>query len=253
MSKLVVRAVCDQLLEHVTKTGKLKELQSAYRSGHSTETVLLKVKTDILNAMDKQMVTCLVLLDLSAAFDTVSHELLLDQLKYQFGINSSALSWIESYLTQRSQKVVTDDLESDTVTLNQGVSQGSVLGPILYTLFISPLGDLCRSHGILYHGYADDTQNYHTFSPNTSGDEESCISTLEHSIDDIRIWMRTNYLKVNYDKMEFLIMGTLQQLAKVKTTSIKIGQDNIQKSVSARNLGFYYDLHIKNTIHVNKL
>ena len=65
--------------------------------------------------------------------------------------------------------------------------------------------------------------------------------------------MSTNFLKLNNDKMEFLIMGTLQQLAKVNTTSIKINQDNIQKSKAARNLGFYYDLHMKNTIHVNKL
>ena len=253
MSKLVERAVCDQLLEHVKKMGKLEDLQSVYWSGHSTETALLKVKTDILDAMDKPRVTCLVLLDLSTAFDTVSHKLLLNWLKYHFGITGSALSWIKSYLTQRSQKVVIDDLESDTMTLIQGVPQGSVLGPTLYTLFTSPLGDLCRSHSILYHGYADDTQNYHTFSPNTPGDEESCINTLKCCIDDIRIWMRTNFLKLNDDKTEFLIIGTPQQLAKVNTTSIKIGQDNIQKSEAVRNPGFYYDLHMKNTIHVNKL
>ena len=74
-----------------------------------------------------------------------------------------------------------------------------------------------------------------------------------HCLDDIGIWMRTNYLKLNDDKMEFLIMGTPQQPAKVNTTSIKNGQNNIQKSVLKRNLGFYYDQHIKNTIHVNKL
>ena len=128
------------------------------------ESALLKVKTDLLDAMDNQKVTCLVLLDLSAAFDTVSHELLLNQLKLRFGITGSALSWIESYLTQRSQKVIIDDFESDHITLTQGVPQGSVLGPILYTLFMSPLGNLCRSHGVCYHGYADDTQKYHTFS-----------------------------------------------------------------------------------------
>ena len=130
---------------------------------------------------------CLVLLDLSVAIDTVWHELTLNQLKLQFGITGSAWSWIKSYLTQRSQKVVINDLESAPMTLTQGMPQGSVLGPILYTPFTSPLGDLCRSHSILYHRYAHDTQNYHSFSPNTSGDEESCINTLECCIDDIRI------------------------------------------------------------------
>ena len=139
------------------------------------------------------------------------------------------------------------------MTLTQGVPQGSVLGPILYTLFMSPLENLCRSHGVWYHGYTNDTQNYHTFSPSLPGDEDSCIKTLECCINDIRIWMRTNILKLNDDKTEFLIIGTLQQLAKVTTTSIKNGQDNIQKFEAARNLGFYYDVHIKNTIHANKL
>ena len=167
VSKLVERAVCDQLMEHVTNTGKLEDLQSAYRSRHSTESALLKVKTDLLDAMDNQKVTCLILLDLSAAFDTVSHELLLNRLKFRFGITGSALSWIEFYLTQRSQKVIIDDFESDHITLTHGVPQGSVVGPILYTLFMSPLGNLCRSHGVRYHGYANVTQNYHFQSKST--------------------------------------------------------------------------------------
>ena len=111
VSTLVERVVCDQLLEHAMKTGKPKDLQSVYRSGHSTETALLKVKTDILDAMDKQRVMCLVLLDLSAVFDTVLHDLLLNWLKFWFSITSSALSRIKFYHTQRSQKVVIDDLE----------------------------------------------------------------------------------------------------------------------------------------------
>ena len=82
VSKLVERVVCEQLMNHVANAGKLEDLQSAYRSGHSTESALLKVKTDLLDAMDKQKVTCLVLLDLSAAFDTVSHQLLLNWLQF---------------------------------------------------------------------------------------------------------------------------------------------------------------------------
>ena len=82
VSKLVERVVCEQLMDYVANTGKLEDLQSAYRSGHSTESALLKVKTDLLVAMDKQKVTCLVLLDLSATFDTVSHQLLLNRLQF---------------------------------------------------------------------------------------------------------------------------------------------------------------------------
>ena len=144
VSKLVERAVCDQQLEHAMKTGKRDDLQSAYRLGHSTEPALLKEKTNILDAMDKQRVTCLVLLDLSVAFNTVLHKLLLNWLKFWFGITSSAQSLIELYLTQRSQKVVIDDLESDPMTLTQGMPPGVSLWANSVTLFMSPLGDFCR-------------------------------------------------------------------------------------------------------------
>ena len=139
VSKLVEHAVCNQLMEYAEKTGSLEEMQSAYRVGHSTETALLKVKTDILNNMDQRRVTFLVLLDLSAAFDLVSFKLLLNHLHYRFGVTGTALKWIASYLTNRTQRVKIDDMESEPVTLKRGVPQGSVLGPILYTLFTSHL------------------------------------------------------------------------------------------------------------------
>ena len=173
ISKLVERAVCNQLTEYAEKTGNLEALQSAYRVDHSTETALLKVKTDILNNMDQKRVTFLVLLDLSAAFNLVSFKLLLNCLYYIFGVTGTALKWIESYLTNRTHRVKIDDMESDPVTLKWGMPQGSVLGPILYTLFTSPLSNLSRSssssrsHNIDYHGCADDTQNYHSWSYDT--------------------------------------------------------------------------------------
>ena len=109
------------------KSGNTEPLQSAYKKNHSTETVLLKVKVDILQAMDNQGVVCLILLDLSAAFDTVIHQLLLNRLKYRFGFSGVILDWIRSYLTERKQRVVIGDVQSDVVELAQGVPQGSVL------------------------------------------------------------------------------------------------------------------------------
>ena len=125
-------------MEYAEKTGNLEEMQSAYRVGHSTETALLKVKTDILNNMDQRRVTFLVLLDLSAAFDLVSFKLLLNHLHYRFGVTGTALKWIASYLTNRTQRVKIDDMESDPVTLKRGVPQGSVLGPDPVHSFYKP-------------------------------------------------------------------------------------------------------------------
>ena len=152
LSKLIERVVCKQLTDFAAQSGNLEDYQSAYRQGHSAETALLKVKDDILAAIDNQEVMCLVLLDLNAAFDTILHLLLLNRVQYRFGFTDTILECIGSYLSGRTQQVVIDGAEgqpqgqSDLVTLTFGVLQGSVLGPILFTLFMSPLGDLCWKH-----------------------------------------------------------------------------------------------------------
>ena len=211
VSKLIERAVCDQLLEHTAMTGKLDGMQSAYHADHSTETAQLKVKTDILNNMDKKKVNFLILLDLSTTFNTVSSHLLMNRLLNRFGITGTVLKWIESCLTEWTQRVMIDEFLSDPVMLKHGVPQGSVLGPILYTLFTSPVGDISRSHNIGYHRFADDTQNYHSFTSSKAGDKAKCKQEIKVCISDICTWMRTNFLKFNDEKTEFLIIGTKQQ------------------------------------------
>ena len=118
----------------------------------------------------KIRVTCLTLLDLSAAFDTVIHSLLLNRLQHHFDIQGTVLKWIENYMLDRSQRVSLEDynkrtVTSDRTTLKQGVPQGSVLSPILFALYTSHLGDICREHGVILHSYADDQQIYLSFSP----------------------------------------------------------------------------------------
>ena len=105
----------------------------------------------------------LLLLDLSAAFDTVNHSLLLSRLENSFGITGTVLQWFHSYLTGRSQFVEINDTKSSVRDLTVGVPQGSVLGPILYLLYTAPLAEIIRSHGLVYHFYADDTQLYISF------------------------------------------------------------------------------------------
>ena len=160
-----------------------EKFQLAYRAFHSTETALIKVKDDILRAIDNQRVTCLILLDLSAAFYTVSHPLLLNRLRHCFGIQGTVLRWFKSYMTDHSQKIVLDDSNnkaavSDHAILKQGVPQGSVLGPILFTLYTSPLGDICREHDVSFQSYADDQQIYLSFSPIQPGGKDKCLQSL---------------------------------------------------------------------------
>ena len=178
-------------------------------------------------------------------------------LKCHFGITGVVLKWLEEYLTGRHQRVVlgesTEEVMSGKVTLKQQVPQGSILGPILFTLYTSPLGDICRSHNVMFHSYADDQENYMSFSPALQGSKDHCIQTLEACISNICIWMRTNLLKLNHSKTEIILLGTRQQLGKVGQFEIKIGQDNISPAPTARNLGVFFDQEMKWTSHINRL
>ena len=141
-------------------------LSSAYRQGHSTESVLLKVCADILHNMEQQRVTLLVLIDLSAAFDTVDHPILFQCLEKQFGFRDSVLLWYKSYLSDRKQCIILKDMWSNAFDLPFRVSQGSCLGPVLFTQFASSLFNIFNKHSVCAHVYANDHQLYTDFSPN---------------------------------------------------------------------------------------
>ena len=239
MGKTIEHAVTSQLAQHISENSLFKPMQSAYRSGHSKETALLKVKTDLLHATDHQEVVCLILLDLSLAFDTVDHCMLLQRLEVCFGIKETALEWIRSYLTGRTQKVSVGKVMSSPVALSFGVPQGSVLGLILFTLYTCPLGSICTKHDINYHTYADNQQIYLSFKP--SKDKENCIRRLEMCISEIREWMIVNKLKLNDDKTEFIVFGSRQQLSKIGGVSINIGRVQVQPEDHVRNLGYHMD------------
>ena len=165
ISKLIERIVGEQLDFFASSSSNMEPLQSVYCKHHSTETALLKIQRDILDAMDDKSVTCLVLLDLSAAFNTVPHCELINRLKYRFGLGGVVLQWLTNYLMDRTQCIVIDANGNDPTTghsgftsVKQAVSQGSSLGPKLFTMFLSPVGDICRKHNIIFHFFADDSQ-----------------------------------------------------------------------------------------------
>ena len=165
LSKIIEKVVCDQI-NAFTESHSLDEpLQSAYKKGHSTETALVKVQNDILLCVDEQQVVLMALLDLSAAFDTCDHRILLSRLETQFRISGSALDWFRSYLRNRSQRVKIKNSLSDPVELVTGFPQGSGWGPQAYSKYVGPLGDLLRLLNVLYHLFADDTQLLKSLNP----------------------------------------------------------------------------------------
>ena len=152
VSKLVERASVDQLTQHIQENHPLPTHQSAYRPCHSTETALVKVQSDMLLNMDKQEVTLLVMLDLSAAFDTIDHDIMLETLELEAGINGTALCWFASYLNGRTQQILVSEAISDKFNLKSGVPQGSCLGPILFTIYAASLFKIIQKHLPYAHG-----------------------------------------------------------------------------------------------------
>ena len=159
--------------------------QSAYRVHHSTETALLKVKNDILLNMNKQHVTLLVLLDLSAAFDTVEHNILLEALN-TLGLGGRVSKWFRSYLSGCSQRILVHGCLSKKFDLNCGVPQGSCLGPLLFTIQTSSLLDVVEKYLPSVHYYADDTQLYVSFRPADETGHLDAITAIDCCIKAIR-------------------------------------------------------------------
>ena len=168
--------------------------QSAYRKYHSTETAVLSVLEGLLTKSDQKLVSVLALLDLSAAFDTLDHAILLRRLESSFGITGVPLSWFESYLSDRTQSVVFDGLMSTPIPLFFGVPQGSVLRPVLFTLYSQPLSDVIACHSCDYHKDADDTEISDSAPPS---DFTSAQSNIQSCISDTLSWMQSNKLKLN--------------------------------------------------------
>ena len=208
VSKVIEKAVSAQLTDHV-RTHHLEEwFQSAYKTHHSTETALVKVYNDILRAIDDNRSVLLPLLDLSVAFDTVDHSTLLLRLRTRFGVKGSAFAWFESYLASCKYYVQVQGYKSSPRTLDSGVPQGSVLGPLFYVLYTSPVADIIKCHGLQYHFYADDTQLYITFKTDSADDACFAKSRVEHCVKEIDRWMMSNKLKLNDDKTALIVFSS---------------------------------------------
>ena len=150
--------------------------------------------------MNNQCVTLLILLDLSAAFDTVNHDTMLRRLEYSFGIQGKALSWFASYLSGRTQRIMINESLSKPFKLECGVPQRSCLGPLLFTLYTSELFEIIKHHLHIIHCYADDSQVYISFSPNDRAEKLAVVRNMEDCIRDICSWMFNNDLKFHNDK-----------------------------------------------------
>ena len=248
LSKVLERIVFEQRLAHLKRHGLFEQFQSAYRKCFSTETALVKVINDLLGASDSDQVSILAMLDLSAAFDTLDHDILVDRLSTTFGCSGCVRRWFMSYLVGRTQSVIVDGSISARSTLKYGVPQGSVLGPLLFTLYTYPLGNVIGHYNISYHFYADDSQLYDSAIPD---EVPRMAANLSIAIAGVCSWMTGNKLKMNEDKTEIILIGTRSGIAKVTILiSLMVLNCHIPFVENVKNLGVILDSQLSFDAHI---
>ena len=248
LSKLIERAMLDQLTIFLESNSVISTFQSAYRVYHSTETALCRVHNDLVLNVCAGVSSLLVLLDLSSAFDTIDHTILLKRFS-SLGLSGKSFSLLENYLLNRSQSVVIGDVMSQNKPLLYGVPQGSILGPILFSVYMSPLSNIILKHGAQFHCYADDTQIYipiHTLSESKS--------KIGHLLHDVKAWMHDNKLKLNDKKTEILVIrGNLITNLSPQFGNLLFDDSQLTPVSLVRNLGVMFDENISFAKHINSI
>ena len=254
LSKVIEKSVHRQLEDYLKLHNLHAELQSGYKSNHSCETATLAIYNDLLCLTDSKSKIILLLLDLSAAFDTVNHELLLNRLKKSYGLSGDVLNWFNSYLSNRSFTVSIGKHRSNKCYLRIGVPQGSILGPILFILYTKELIAIAKKHGFYIHLYADDTQLYIEFNPlsqNINCIEEQILECLA----EIKDWMTTNKLKLNPDKTEVLIASSVNRFSNWSNNSLSLIADGkaIEVIDVVKSLGIKFDKDLSFEEHISSV
>jgi len=213
LSKLLEKVVQNQLQHHITSNYAMPKFQSAYRQFHSTETALIKIFNDLLLAADQGQVSALCLLDLTSAFDTVDHAVLLTRLQRSFGVECVYLAWFTSYLSGRSYCVVVNGVASHVIHVMCSVPQGSVFGPLLFILYMANLADIAAQYNLTLHAFADDNQLYIHCKPENV---QLAVASVQQCVTAaIEQWMAASRLTLNMGKTELIWTGTKHNLSKI--------------------------------------
>lgn len=249
ISKIIEKIVQSRLMCFFEENHLNDKYQSAYRPHHSTETALVYLVHELMSAIDRKEVTILVSIDLSAAFDTVDHGLLLHKF-IAAGVTDKALKWIASYLTGRTQYVEVQDVKSPPLVVKHGVPQGSVLGPILFSFYTRELGQLIDSYGLKRNHYADDTQIYVSCPVSNF---EAAVKKVETCLDAVREWLLCNFLQMNPAKTEAIVFGSRALLKKVPKIAVRVGESSISFGSTIKILGLTLDSELKFDIHITNV
>ena len=238
ISKIMERILYDQLYNYLTKFELLSDSQFGFRKFLSTATALLNCTNDWYMNLDRKMFNIVVLIDLKKAFDTVDHQILLKKIEL-YGIKGQALSFLESYLSNRNQKCQIQGSVSSEKLIKCGVPQGSILGPLFFLLYINDLPQcLDKTKPRLF---ADDT------NLTVSGDSITDLETAVNSdLEKLRKWLIANKLSLNVAKTEFMLIGSKQMIKNISNLqlNVKIENESIKQVYESKTLGVTIDQHL---------
>lgn len=245
-SKILERAMDFQLRDFLNSHSLLPVTQSGFRKGYSCTTALAKILDDILIAIDNNQLTALVLLDFSKAFDTINHKVLLAILHY-IGLSNDAILLLKNYLLDRSQLVKLANQVSDIRAVGSGVPQGSILGPLLYTIYTSTLGNSIKSCS--YHFYADDTQLYYSFNPKDIFFANNLINT---DLNNLIAVAEKHSLIINPSKSQIMLFGRRKsRTANINNLVIQVKNSQLPITEASRNLGLHIDSDLRFKKHIS--
>ena len=248
IAKILEKLVLSQVSSYLNSHNIYNTCQSAYRPGHSTETALLKVVNDLFLSINKGNISVLALFDFSSAFD---HPILVHRLHTDFGFTDTVLQWSSSYLTDRTNYVSLSSHCSAFAPVHTCVHQGSVLGPILFTMYAKPLAANIDSHSITHHSFANDIQ------PQMSAPTDKIYELLHSTqscISDVKAWATANMLKLNDNKTELMLVTSKRAKHLLNLpTPITIGNVQIPLKQSVNNLDLTLDSHLTMNAHVSNI
>ena len=252
LSKVIETVVSIQLTSHMDKNELHIPYQSGYKTKHSCETLLLSLVDNVLKTMDDMKCTIYLLLDLSSAFDTVEHDRELAILADEIGLCGVVLNWFKSYLLNRQQAVNIKGQISEFSNISYGVPQGSVLGPILFNIYVRNFIHMIQEAGYTAHGYADDHQVGKIFSIEFQYNATRC--SIPHCLELIACWMKASFLKLNSSKSQVIIFAPKQLVGQLYIDEIKL-RDGCRIPVSnlVTNLGFKFDSELTFAPQINAI
>jgi len=253
VSKLIEKTVLDQSHQHLNENDLYCSAQSGYRPQHSCETLLVKMLDDINKRIQENETVIVVLLDLSAAFDTIDHGILLDKLAKEYGFGGTALDWIKSYLEGRSYCVKIGDTMSSIAELLFGVPQGSLLGPILFILYTKALQKIAAKYGLSIRLYADDSQLYIGFHHNRPSELEDVKLRVKLCLEEIKAWMLMNFMKLNESKTELLVFGKKKILKELQVdVSLTVNNTVIPQTFCVGDSGKSLGVKLDETLSMDR-